>query len=665
MSQPNPYYPDFDFASKRDARGSAHGSNPPVNDANHTQEVRNIINDLQTAAREARARATAVEQERDDLAARLAEAMTQLGEIRQQFVEISSVLRERDEALHRADVAQRQMFELQRQVEPLSRERNEAIRLRDENARLARDAAQQLDEVQRQLVSIRAARDAAQAANLDLHQKLQEFRDEVNALRDDRDYIQDQLSNEATTLREKLEQASKSIADADRAELMRQIEELRSERDVLHEVERHHLVLTEEQTRQVAELARQVADAQRGREDLAAKCTNLEAELQRIQHQARASQTSQVPVASADGADVAALRQRLQEAEQQAAAAQAEADEARTQCETFAEKAEQAETQRLCAIDLAAQLENAKRDLIALAASLAEARLQNKATQSKLVRASMNAAGAAGGSGSTSTSAAPPLKLPTVPPQQSTRTPLITSDSPTQEILTEKEARNILTAIKECHLSYAKDANDLSLLNELHCHVHHLAERSRTSGFVALHRLSSALSLFAQELYRFPEQANSSSLRTLDQTIEFLSILLKQPDYKAIKDPSSAMVYAVDDDFENCDAIRMALETVMLRAQTAQQPAVALSEIAAGRYDLIFLDVNLPQMDGFELCKNIRQIPALARTPIVFLTGLTTIENRVQSSLSGGNDFIGKPFNLHELSVKALTLVLKASLNMD
>jgi DNA-binding response OmpR family regulator len=70
-------------------------------------------------------------------------------------------------------------------------------------------------------------------------------------------------------------------------------------------------------------------------------------------------------------------------------------------------------------------------------------------------------------------------------------------------------------------------------------------------------------------------------------------------------------------------------------------------------------------MDGFELCKNIRQIPALARTPIVFLTGLTTIENRVQSSLSGGNDFIGKPFNLHELSVKALTLVLKASLDME
>jgi CheY-like chemotaxis protein/uncharacterized coiled-coil DUF342 family protein len=548
-------------------------------------------------------------------------------------------------------------MDLQRQLEPLTRERNEAIRGREENANLAREAAQQLDESHRQLVSIRGARDAAQANNLELNQKLQELRDEFHTLREERDFVKsaaDRLSEEAASLRRRLEQqVSQPLADAERAELNRQIDELRQEREALHEVERHHLTLTEEQTKQVAELGRQVSDAQHARETFASKCAEVEAELQRIQHEGRGHGT--------EGGEVAALRRRLQETEQHLTAMQAEANQARSQRDAAAEKAEQAETQRLCAIDLATQLENAKRDLIALAASLAEARLQNKATQSKLVRASMNTPAPAAGANSSGTSA-PPLKLPAQP---SPMAPLINSEASSQEVLTEKEARNILTAIKECHLSYTKDASDLSLLNELHCHVHHLSERARISGFVALHRLSSALSLFAQELYRFPEQANSSALRTLDQTIEFLAILLKQPDYKAIKDPSTATAYAVDDDFENCDAIRMALETVMLRAQTAQQPAVALSEIAGGRYDLIFLDVNLPQMDGFELCKNIRQLPALARTPIVFLTGLTTIENRVQSSLSGGNDFIGKPFNLHELSVKALTLVLKASLDME
>jgi DNA-binding response OmpR family regulator len=107
------------------------------------------------------------------------------------------------------------------------------------------------------------------------------------------------------------------------------------------------------------------------------------------------------------------------------------------------------------------------------------------------------------------------------------------------------------------------------------------------------------------------------------------------------------------------------MESVMLRTQTAQEPAIALAELASGRYDLIFLDVHLPETNGFELCQQIRQLAHHERTPIVFLTGMTTIENRVQSSLSGGNDFVGKPFNLHELSVKALTLVLKAALNVE
>ena len=56
--------------------------------------------------------------------------------------------------------------------------------------------------------------------------------------------------------------------------------------------------------------------------------------------------------------------------------------------------------------------------------------------------------------------------------------------------------------------------------------------------------------------------------------------------------------------------------------------------------------------------------PNFIEKRIVFLTGLATLENRVQSSLSGGNDFIAKPFNLHELSVKAITLLLKAQLHL-
>ena len=184
------------------------------------------------------------------------------------------------------------------------------------------------------------------------------------------------------------------------------------------------------------------------------------------------------------------------------------------------------------------------------------------------------------------------------------------------------------------------------------------------SGLIALHRLSTAFADLTRGLYETPEQVNPSTLRTVHQTIEFLASLMKEKNLALVKDPAKALIYAVDDDLGNCESIALAMEESMMRTTYSQEPVEALSELAGGRYDLIFLDVNLPGMDGFELCKQIRSLAIHDKTPIVFLTGLATLENRVQSSLSGGNDFIAKPFNLHELSVKAITLILKSQLQM-
>jgi len=56
-------------------------------------------------------------------------------------------------------------------------------------------------------------------------------------------------------------------------------------------------------------------------------------------------------------------------------------------------------------------------------------------------------------------------------------------------------------------------------------------------------------------------------------------------------------------------------------------------------------------------------LPAYAKTPVVFVTGLNDLESRANSSMSGGNDFIAKPFLFIELTVKALVHVLRSRLN--
>ena len=77
------------------------------------------------------------------------------------------------------------------------------------------------------------------------------------------------------------------------------------------------------------------------------------------------------------------------------------------------------------------------------------------------------------------------------------------------------------------------------------------------------------------------------------------------------------------------------------------------------RYDLVFLDVEMPGMNGFELCKKLRAMPLHAKTPVIFVTALSGFESRAKSSLSGGDDFIGKPFSYIELAVKGLIYVLQ------
>lgn len=89
----------------------------------------------------------------------------------------------------------------------------------------------------------------------------------------------------------------------------------------------------------------------------------------------------------------------------------------------------------------------------------------------------------------------------------------------------------------------------------------------------------------------------------------------------------------------------------------------AVTAIDKFKPDLLFLDVQMPGMDGFDLCAKIRALPSNKTTPIIFVTSLTDFNSRAKSTLSGGTDIIAKPFMFIELTVKALTHLLRGQLN--
>jgi CheY-like chemotaxis protein len=89
-------------------------------------------------------------------------------------------------------------------------------------------------------------------------------------------------------------------------------------------------------------------------------------------------------------------------------------------------------------------------------------------------------------------------------------------------------------------------------------------------------------------------------------------------------------------------------------------PIVALQLLEATPYDLVLLDINMPGMTGFELCEKLRRFPHSKNTPVIFITGHNNFDNRKQSVLSGGHDFITKPVSPSELVLKATIHLLKS-----
>src|SRR5439155_1390574 len=124
----------------------------------------------------------------------------------------------------------------------------------------------------------------------------------------------------------------------------------------------------------------------------------------------------------------------------------------------------------------------------------------------------------------------------------------------------------------------------------------------------------------------------------------------------------SASILVVDDEPISRRAVTYALEKAKLKSTSMEDPLAAYELLSHKRFDLIFLDVDMPGMSGFELCTKLRTLPAYKKTPVVFVTSLNDFESRANSSMSGGNDFIGKPFLFLELAVKGLVYVLRGKL---
>lgn len=118
-----------------------------------------------------------------------------------------------------------------------------------------------------------------------------------------------------------------------------------------------------------------------------------------------------------------------------------------------------------------------------------------------------------------------------------------------------------------------------------------------------------------------------------------------------------SVVLVVDDNIQNLELILACLEDVECRTLSATDGFEALELVQKDRPDLILLDVMMPKISGFEVCRQLKNDPKTDDIPIIMVTALNELGDIERAIRSGTDDFISKPINKWELVTRVRTML--------
>ena len=123
-----------------------------------------------------------------------------------------------------------------------------------------------------------------------------------------------------------------------------------------------------------------------------------------------------------------------------------------------------------------------------------------------------------------------------------------------------------------------------------------------------------------------------------------------------------AKILVVDDEKLLVKGMKFNLENEGYQVECAYDGAAAVELARDGRFDLIVLDVMMPEVDGLEACMRIREF---SNVPIIMLTAKSEDADKLMGFESGADDYLNKPFNILELKARVRALLRRAGLRQD
>lgn len=121
---------------------------------------------------------------------------------------------------------------------------------------------------------------------------------------------------------------------------------------------------------------------------------------------------------------------------------------------------------------------------------------------------------------------------------------------------------------------------------------------------------------------------------------------------KPVDNRDRPLIACVDDSLMICHMMEQIIQMAGYRFMAIDDPLDAINILLNRRPDLIFLDIVMPQVSGYDLCAQIRRYPEFAETPVIFLTSNSGIIDRIRAKIAGSSDFLKKTVDADELVQK-------------
>lgn len=118
-----------------------------------------------------------------------------------------------------------------------------------------------------------------------------------------------------------------------------------------------------------------------------------------------------------------------------------------------------------------------------------------------------------------------------------------------------------------------------------------------------------------------------------------------------------ALILVIDDDDLVSRTLQRALKMYDYQVMTANSGIEGLQLARRHRPDLFILDIMMPGVDGYQVCRQIRGDPLLQEVPVLFLTAKAKDEDKIEGFRAGGDDYLVKPFNMQELELRVKAIL--------